>query len=400
MMKLRIKVVIVYLIFIGILNLCKNGDWINSEIVITDKADPLYISKGDPVEQEEAAVPGTPHKPQEREYEAQFFSVNLPGQLDYKKLKEAGIGKIIVRVFQDERRSGGLFFRSSLFRTISPHLEKITAEINSQKQEAKPDLCAWMITRRFSWVSYTNLFDYQYKNGRRELIRKFDVFNPAAIDRIVETYRELAQKDIDSILIQDDFFIRYNEGFSDWGKAAFARAAGLPARENLMMQSNTPYNKRWNQVKREQLNKVLGLIIKSCKQVNPDIKIGMNIYYETPFYIEKGEDWYAHNLWEIVNTGVDYLYLMSYHRQIKKEMRLTESNTRLMFRRILERAYEICRDKLTAKLQIRDWDSGERIPLSEARAYLDIIPAGVKRICFAPVKPGDYDYLKELIKPR
>ncbi len=332
-----------------------------------------------------------------QEYEAQFFSVNLPGQLDYTKFKEVGINKIIVRVFQDEGKNGGLFFRSKIFRTLAPGLEKIIAELASQRQNINIDLCAWMITRKFNWVNYTNLFDYEYKNGTSGLIRKFDVFNPAAVNKIIEIYRELAGKAIDCILIQDDFFLRYNEGFSNWGKAAFVRAAGLPAREKLMMQKNTPYNKKWNQVKRGQLNKVLALIIKNCKQVNPGIKIGMNIYYETPIYKEQGEAWYAHNLTEIVNTGIDYIYLMSYQRQIKQELKLTESDNRFMFRRILERALEICKDKLIVKLQLRDWNTGRRIPASEVCAYLNIVPEGVKRVCFTPVKPGDIPYLKELI---
>jgi len=333
-----------------------------------------------------------------REYEAQFFSVNLPGQLDYAKFRDVGIRKIIVRVFQDEGKNGGLFFRNRLFRTIDPGLEKIIAELALRRKITNIDLCAWMITRKFNWVSYTNLFDYEYKNGTVGLIRKFDVFNPGAVNKVIEIYRELAGKDIDCILIQDDFFLRYNEGFSNWGKAAFARSAGLPAREKLMMQKNTPYNKKWNRVKREQLNKVLAMIIKNCKQVKPGIKIGMNIYYETPIYKDQAEAWYAHSLPEIVNTGIDYIYLMSYQRQIKQEMKLTESENRFMFRRILERALEICKDKLIVKLQLRDWQTGNSIPVSEVRAYLNIVPEGVKRICFTPVKPGDINYLKELIK--
>lgn len=376
MTKLRILIVFITFIFTGIPNLCKNGERINPQVV----------------------DPGSPGKTQVREYEAQFFSVDLPGRLNYKKFTEIGIGKIIVRVFQDEGRSGGLFFRSTLFRTLEPRLEKIITEINSKKQEIDIDLCAWMITRRFNWITRSNFFDYQYRSGSRQLVRKFDVFNPEAVNRIVEIFKELAAKNIDCILIQDDFFLRYNEGFSNWGKAAFAKAAGLPAKENLMMLSNSPYNKKWQQVKREQLIKVLTLIIKGCKQVNPKIKIGMNIYYETPIFMDKGEAWYAHNLPEIVTTGIDYIYLMSYHRQIKEELRLTESDSRLMFRRILERAYEICKDKLIAKLQIRDWGTGRRIPVSEGRAYLAIIPVGIKRVCFTPVKPGDLDYLEELTR--
>jgi hypothetical protein len=371
---------------------------VKPEISSHNNVNSSVIANGDLVKQAEVAGRCTLAKPREREYEAQFFSVNLPGQLDYKKLQETGVSKIIIRVFQDDGKEGGLFFRNTVFRTIAPRLEEICAEIGSPEHGANIDLCAWMITRKFNWVNYTNLFDYAYKNGSRILIKKFDLFNPEAIDKIVRIYRELALKKIDCILIQDDFFLRYNEGFSNWGKAAFARAAGSPARESMMLQKNTPYNKKWKQVKGEQINKVLALIIKNCREVNPAVKIGMNIYYETPIYIEQGEAWYSHNLREIVKTGIDYIYLMSYQRQIKEELGLVESNNRIMFRRILERAYGICKDKLIVKLQVRDWGTGERIPIPEVRAYLNIIPEDVKRICFTPTKPDDIDYLKELIK--
>lgn len=405
-MKLRILIVIIVLIFAVTLVQCKKGERINPEIEAPGKTSSPTALKIEPVERDtDAAIdsPGTPEtsaEQQTRRYEAQFFSVKLPGQLDYKKLKETGISKMIVRVFQDEGKNGGLFFRNSLFRTIASRLEEVSLEIATLNTDLKIDLCAWMITRKFNWVSDTGRFDYEYKTGGRRMIRKYDLFNPEAVDRIVRVYRELAVKNIECILIQDDFFYRYNEGFSNWGKAAFAKATGLPARENLMMRKNTPYNKKWNQVKKEQINKVLTLIIKNCKEVNPGVKIGMNIYYETPLYVEQGEAWYAHNLREIVATGIDYIYLMSYQRQIKEELNLTESNNRIMFRRILERALETCKEKLIVKLQTRDWGTGRRIPVSEVRAYLDIIPEDVKRICFTPIKPGDYDYLKALIRTR
>lgn len=402
-MKLKVPAVIFFLIFICVLNRCKNGENINPQVTVPGKTMPPVISGSDPGENGTTAaleVPNTPAAPAKTQlplYQAQFLSANLPGQLNYKRFSGIGIRTIIVRVFQDEGQEGGLYFHNTQFRTLDTRLEKISAEMKSQEQEVDLDLCAWMITRKFNWVSYTYFFDYRYENGRRELVRKFDIFNPAAVDKIVGIYKELAAKDIDSILIQDDFFLRYNEGFSDWGKENFTLAVGLPARESLMMSADSPYSKKWNQLKRDQLIKVLALIIKGCRQVKPTIKLGMNIYYETPLYIERGENWYAHNLQEIVNTGIDYIYLMSYHRQIKQELHITESANRLLVGKIIEKAYELCQDKLIVKLQIRDWDSGDYIPLEEVSVYLDMIPQGVGGICFIPVKADDVDYLEKLI---
>jgi len=123
----------------------------------------------------------------------------------------------------------------------------------------------------------------------------------------------------------------------------------------------------------------------------------MNIYYETPVFADRSEAWYAHNLKEILATGIDHIYLMTYQRQIKKEMKLTEAKTRELFQKIVKAAYDVCGEKLIVKLQLRDWDTGERVPVEEIREYLKLIPAGVKRICFTPVKVGDYDYLTSIL---
>ena len=123
----------------------------------------------------------------------------------------------------------------------------------------------------------------------------------------------------------------------------------------------------------------------------------MNMYYESPFYKTNSEKWYAHDLEKIVNTGIDYVYLMTYHRQIKKEMKLSEKQNQNLFRNIVNRAFDICRDKLVVKIQLRDWDTGKTIPQRELLNYLRMVPQGVQRICLTPVKVGDFEFIKRLI---
>jgi biofilm PGA synthesis lipoprotein PgaB len=324
----------------------------------------------------------------------QFFTVKFHKRLDYNRLQKMGIQKIIYRVFQDRNPDGGLYFSNTQFKTLQPALEQLIAGFDFKRF----DLCAWMIGRKFEWISDTLLFDYRYEKGQRQQVRKLDIFNPDAVKKLIAVYKELASNRIDCILIQDDFILRYNEGFSSWGKAQFTNTAKVPAREKLMMADNTPYNLNWQRVKIDRLNKLLQLIVKNCKMVNSGIKVGINIYYETPVFVKRAEAWYSHNLEEILGTGVDYIYLMSYHRQIKDEMKLSEKRSRLLFKQIVERAFQICKEKLVVKLQLRDWETGRRIPAEEVKAYLKLVPPGVERVCFTPVKMGDFDYVEEIIK--
>ena len=332
-----------------------------------------------------------------RSYEVQFFSVKLHGKLDYTRLANAGISKIIYRVFQDDEQGGGLYFNNSQFRILKPSLEELIQEFDFKRM----DLCAWMIGRQFKWITNTFLFDYEYENGVRRKIPKLDVFNPDAVERINMVFKELASHKIDCILIQDDFTIRYNEGFSRWGTSKYRSVTKAVPNEQQMMADGTLYHLNWKRIKVKQLTDLLKEVVRNCKMVNSAIKVGMNVYYEAPLNIKNSEDWYSHNLWQLAQTDLDYIYLMSYHRQIKNEMKLRETANRELFKKIVDKAYEICKEKLIVKIQIRDWQTGDRIPESEINAYLKLVPAGVKRVCFTPVTLDDYGYLERIIgEPR
>jgi hypothetical protein len=312
--------------------------------------------------------------------------------LDYARLEKAGIRKIIYPVFKDDEENGGLYFVNSRFHTIRPALEQLIAEFDYGKVE----LCAWMIARSFKWAD-KSLMDYRYENSTRRMVPKLDLFNPSVVQHIMEVYRELASRKINCILIQDDFAIRYNEGFSSWGKAKFSEVTQVPAREKLMIQKDSPHNLNWNRIKVKHLSKLLKLIVDSCKRVNSGIKIGLNIYYETPVYSDRAEAWYGHDLRKIMDAGVDYVYLMAYHRQIKEEMKFDEEKNRVFFKELVEKAAQICREKLIVKVQIRDYKTGERIPAEEVKVYLNLVPRQVRRVCFTPVTLDDLDYLEGII---
>ena len=330
----------------------------------------------------------------QRRFEIQFHTVKINGRLDPTRLNRMGIDRFILRVFENESgRDAGLLFFNSVFRVLRPVLENAIAEFD----RTGIDLFAWMITRKFNWLDGAKYYDFECHQGRRRQIPKLDIFNPDAVAKIVQVYRELAAKDIQGILIQDDFFLRHNEGFSAWGKAAYIEGTGWVAREADMLLKNTPQNTHWLEVKKRRINEVLRILVAECKKVNPGLKVGMNIYYETPYYVKKSEAWYAHNLMDIVAAGVDYIYLMSYHRQMKREMGLSEEENRVLFKKILIRARSVCGDRLIPKLQIRDWQTGARIPWQEVCAYIDLIPPEVGRICLTPFKPGDDAYLQKII---
>lgn len=328
----------------------------------------------------------------ERSHEIQLRNNDYVIAPDQLLLQAAGIDKVIVRVFSDDEKNGGLYFINSMFKTVRPVLDDWAPKFSS----GKVGLWAWMGGRYFSWLKDSRYLDNEWQSSQRRIIPKLDLFNPDAEQIILSLFKQLAQKPIKGILIQDDLVLRSNEGFSNWGKAYFTRATGLSANERLMLQKGSAHNQAWERLKCERVTQVLGKIVQACKAVNPQIKIAMNMHYETPLAPEQARSWYAHDLAALAASSLDYLYLMAYHRQIKSELGLSEADNRLYFGKMVAAALKSFGPRLVVKLQVRDWQNSELIPIAELKSYYDLIPAAVDRVCFAAIDIDDILFIVPL----
>jgi biofilm PGA synthesis lipoprotein PgaB len=331
----------------------------------------------------------------ERSHEIQLRNNDCTSAPDPLRLQAAGFTKIIVRVFSDDEKNGGLYFINPMFKTVRPLLDDWAPKFSG----GKVGLWAWMGGRWFSWFHDARYLDREWQNGQLRVIPKLDLFNPEAEQIIVDLFKQLARKPIQGILIQDDLVLRRNEGFSNWGKAYFTRATGLPADEHLLSQNGSAYNQAWEHCKCEQVTQILAKIVQACKAINPQIKIGMNIHYEMPLAPGQARSWYAHDLPALAASSLDYLYLMAYHRQIKSELGLSEAANRLYFAKMATAALECFGPRLVVKIQVRDWQTSELIPIGELQSYYALIPAAVERVCFAAVDPDDIPLIAKIINP-
>ena len=332
----------------------------------------------------------------ERSHEIQLRNNDYVTAPDPLLLQAASIAKVIVRVFSDDEKKGGLYFTNSMFKTVRPVLDDWAPKFSG----GKIGLWAWMGGRYFSWFHDSRYLDREWRNGQRRVIPRLDLFNPDAEQIIVDLFKQLAQKPIQGILIQDDLVLRRNEGFSNWGKAYFTRATGLSANERLMLQKGSAHYQAWERVKCERVTQLLEKIVQICKAVNPQIKIAMNIHYETPLSPDQARSWYAYDLPALASGSLDYLYLMGYHRQIKSELGLNAADNRLYFQKMVAAALKDFGPKLVVKLQVRDWLSSELIPIVELQSYYDLIPVAVDRVCFAAVDPDDIPHISQIINEK
>jgi len=329
-----------------------------------------------------------------REVELQFHEVKELYNPDFPELHNAGFDKIIVRSFLNDGKEGGLLFENDIFRIAYPGFSKIMEKNRRRKFE----LWGWLITRNYDWLEDSNLYDTSFVNGEKKKIPKLDLFNPDVRRKIIKVFRSIVKLGVNGILIQDDLSIKSNEGFSFRGLKIFCDASGVPAKEKLMMDSGSPYNLKWIKIKKKTINDFLADIVRECRSVNPDIIIGVNVFYEASIQKDHSNEWHSQDLTGITDSGVDLIYLMMYHRQMKRELRLGMGKIKKLFSEGIENAYKIAGDRLVVKLETYDWKKRELIPLQEMLEFIDLIPAKIKRICFTPVKNAGAGYLKMLQK--
>ncbi len=324
----------------------------------------------------------------------QSHSVRIYTAEFQNKLKNIGVSQAIMRIFQNRTDSGGFYFQNSQFKTFGKDLE--AALIASEKSGIQ--LTAWMITRNYKWLKDKSLFDVSYKNDKSVVIPKLDIFNEKSVELVKRAYRDLVKTGVKSVMLQDDAVLKRTEGLSEKGKNFFHDKTGYPPVEKHMLNREHFYFHNWIRIKINRINSLIETVVNECRKSAPGkIEVGMNIYYETPVFTNNSEQWYSHNLSELLLTGIDKVYLMGYHRQIKKEMKYSETQNQVFFRNMVKRAYRKAGGKLVVKMQIRDWKTGQRIPFEEMKNYIKQIPSGVEKICFTPIKKEDIDYLKKLV---
>jgi biofilm PGA synthesis lipoprotein PgaB len=176
---------------------------------------------------------------------------------------------------------------------------------------------AWMATRSLSALKNIYGVDKTFIiNGTKRDGYGLNIFDEHVFLDITGLFKELARYNLDGILIQDDLVLKYDESASIEALHRFYVDTGIDLRVTDMDKGVADKFAAW---KIKQLKYFLSRIVWDVKYLNPDLKIALNIYYETPLYIDNAKNWYAQSLKDFKDTGVDYFTFMAYHKQIEEE---------------------------------------------------------------------------------
>ena len=273
---------------------------------------------------------------------AQVFVLDekYKGNIDafFKEAKEKGINTVFFRVFHNSKdRShlglplkceSGVYYETDHACTVN----NLLGDVVKAAHDNNIKLFAWMATRSLSFLKTDEFMSMSLPpSGVDEKGYGANIFKKEVRDTILGLFEDLAKYEIDGILFQDDFIIKYTEGSDRYAAYLFKKETGIEVKSENFFSSVKNYNGKqvfseytenfytWAEWKSSQLALFFKELKERAKTHNPKIKFAANIYYETPIDEKAGISWYSQNLTALKSAGADYFAVMGYFEQISQE---------------------------------------------------------------------------------
>lgn len=294
---------------------------------------------------------------------AQVFVLDekYAGSLDkfFKEVKSKGINTVFFRVFHNSgdrshlnislKCESGVYFETRHACTVNNLLKNMLEY--AHKNDIK--LYAWMATRSLSFLKTENNMSRSLSPvGDNETGYGANIFKKNVRDKLLGLFEDLAKYDIDGILFQDDFIIKYTEGSDKYAASLFKAETGIDVKKENFFRGIKEYNGKkvfseykdefyiWAEWKSNQLVLLFKELKERAKTINPKIKFAANIYYETPIDEKAALSWYSQKLSALKSAGADYFAVMGYAEQISSEQNLDKIKTAALIGNIAEKAVQ------------------------------------------------------------
>lgn len=263
----------------------------------------------------------------------------------FKEAKAKGINTIFFRVFHnnkdrshlglDLKCESGVYYETSYACTVNDLLGDVVKAAHDNNMK----LFAWMATRSLSFLKTDeNMSMSLSAEGGQVKGYGANIFKKEVRDTLLGLFEDLAKYEIDGILFQDDFIIKYTEGSDKDAASLFEEETGIKVNSKSFFKSTKVYNGRktfseytenfytWAEWKSNQLALLFKQLKERAKTRNPKIKFAANIYYETPVDEKAGVAWYSQRLSVLKSSGADYFAVMGYFEQISDEKNYNRVN--------------------------------------------------------------------------
>ncbi len=330
----------------------------------------------------------------------------------FQAFRAAGVNTVILRVFHNPgdrflevahpHGDRGVYFRTEALPVVDDVLFPIIVLAHQNNLK----LFAWMTTRYADYGSEEETDfrcqAFDFAAGKTVPARGQSVLLPEVQERLLAVYRDLARYPIDGLLLQDDLMLRHHEDWNPRVVALYLQTTGQVAEPKLFYQGvhpqpngkyrvdhYTPEFWQWTRWKRDRLLELAGRLRETVQAERPGIPVGVNLYYETAARPEEALAWFSQELSAAAAGNFEFLSLMLYHRQMQRELGLTQARLFDLMNSEIEQflAASGPPSRAVVKFQTVDWETGRAIPDAELRRCLALL-AGHPGISAALVPAG------------
>ena len=325
-------------------------------------------------------------------------------------LREAGVNTLIVRVFQNHgdtfhhfarpRCQVGVYFETEHAEVVDPMLTRLVSIAHRHGLK----VFAWMETRkmplRLNNPAKARAVRYDFAKQTFELMPMWSIFAEEVQRSLMALYQDVARTGIDGILVQDDLIMYQYEDFYPGAVSLFERETGkvLSPKTLYLSVFKSPKGRwfvrnysytfwRWSRWKNQKLLDLAHNLIRATKEINPSVKFALNFMYESVTDQDNALAWLSQDLEAATKLPLDFYAIMAYHRQIKKELHLSDEETYGKLANMSARLLRVIDDpsKILMKIQVRDWDTRKQIPSFEIDEVLRRIDSQSKiSLAFVP----------------
>lgn len=318
----------------------------------------------------------------------------------FSEAKAKGIDTVFFRVFHnagDRPHMGadlacqtGVYFKTSGACVVRDMLGDVVREAHMRGIK----VFAWMATRSLSFLKTPENMSMSFA-PEGGIIPGYgaNIFKPEVRLQLIRLFKDLAKYDIDGILFQDDFIIKYSEGADKQSADLFFAETGFKADPAFFFEGVRASGDKtvfsgltdgfyiWARWKNDHLMKFFKELRHAVLEENPDILFAANVYYETPVAPRQALAWYSQRLEALEKAGADYYAVMGYAEQISAEQKLDAEDTADLIAKISEEAVAYVKDpkRVIMKLQSRLFAGDKR----------EVSGRDFKRLCQAVAIGGE-----------
>ncbi|NVM57138.1 MAG: hypothetical protein HWN51_03340, partial [Desulfobacterales bacterium] len=302
--------------------------------------------------------------------------------------------------FARPQRRVGVYFETAHAPVVDPILSRLVSI--GHRHGVK--VFAWMETRKMPLAlpdpEGSMALGYRFEKGTLEPLQMWSIFDEFVQERLIALYQDVVRSGIDGILIQDDLVMYQYEDFSPKAVALFEEETGRvlnpqrlyggtfqdsKGRWHVSYYSDTFW--MWSRWKNEKLLNFAHQLIEAARSADPEIEIAMNFMYESVTDPENALAWLSQSLAEATRLPVDFYAIMAYHRQMKKELHLSDAATYEKISRMTATLLKVIEDpnKILMKVQMADWDTRKQIsPFETDEIFQRINNQGRVSLAFIP----------------